>query len=36
MKNLFLGFAHIVAIIAKLLRPDGAKTLVSENLLLKQ
>ena len=36
MKNLFVVFAHILATIAKLLRPSGAKALVSENLLLKQ
>jgi transposase InsO family protein len=36
MKILFLVSAHILATFAKLLRPDGAKTLVSENLLLKQ
>ncbi|MFC1492287.1 integrase core domain-containing protein [Nitrospinota bacterium] len=36
MENLFVVFAHILATIAKLLRPGGAKALVSENLLLKQ
>ena len=36
MMNLFLVFAHLLATIAKLLRPGGAKALVSENLLLKQ
>ncbi|MFC1492289.1 helix-turn-helix domain-containing protein, partial [Nitrospinota bacterium] len=36
MKNLFLVFAHILAAIAKLLRPGGARALVSENLLLKK
>ncbi len=36
MRILFLVFAHMLATIVKLLRPDGAKTLVSENLLLKQ
>ncbi|MEE9240333.1 MAG: helix-turn-helix domain-containing protein, partial [bacterium] len=36
MKTLFLVFAHILATIAKLLRPGGAKALVAENLLLKQ
>jgi transposase InsO family protein len=36
MMNLFLLFAHILATIVKLVRPGGAKTLVSENLLLKQ
>jgi hypothetical protein len=36
MKILFLVSAHILATFAKLLRPGGAKTLVSENLLLKQ
>ena len=36
MENLFVVFAHILAMIAKLLRPGGAKALASENLLLKQ
>jgi hypothetical protein len=36
MKILFLLFAHILTTIAKLLRPGGAKALVSENLLLKK
>ncbi len=36
MENLFVVFAHILATIAKLLTPGGAKALVSENLLLKQ
>ena len=36
MENLFVVFAHILATIAKLLSPGGAKALVSENLLLKQ
>ncbi len=36
MPTLFLLFAHILATIAKLLRPGGAKALVSENLILKQ
>jgi hypothetical protein len=36
MKSLFLVFAHILATIAKLFTPGGAKALVSENLLLKQ
>ncbi len=36
MENLFVVFAHILATISKLLRPGGAKALVSENLLLKQ
>jgi putative transposase len=36
MENLFVAFAHILSTIAKLLRPGGAKALVSENLLLKQ
>ena len=36
MKILFLLFAHMLATIVKLLRPGGAKALVSENLLLKQ
>ena len=36
MMILFLLFAHILATFAKLLRPGGAKALVSENLLLKQ
>ena len=36
MENLFVVFAHILATVAKLLTPDGAKALVSENLLLKQ
>ena len=36
MINLFLVFAHLLATIAKLLRPGGVRALVSENLLLKQ
>jgi len=36
MKTLFLLFAHIPATISKLIRPGGAKALVSENLLLKE
>ncbi len=36
MKILFLLFAHMLATIAKLLKPGGAKALVSENLLLKK
>jgi hypothetical protein len=36
MMNLFLLIAHILATFAKLLRPGGAKALVSENLLLKK
>ncbi len=36
MINLFLVFAHLLATIAKLLRPGGARALVSENLLLKK
>ena len=36
MKNLFFVFAHILATIAKVLTPGGTKSLVSENLLLKQ
>ena len=36
MENLFVAFAHILSTIAKLLRPGGAKALVSENFLLKQ
>ena len=36
MLNLFLIFAHVLATIAKLLRPGGARALVSENLLLKK
>jgi len=36
MENLFVVFAHILATIAKLLRPGGARALAAENLLLKQ
>ena len=36
MKNLFLLFVPILTTIVKLLRPGGAKALVSENLLLKK
>jgi len=36
MENLFVVFAHILATIANLLRPGGARALVSENLLLKK
>jgi hypothetical protein len=36
MMNLFLLFAHVLATIAKLYRPGGARALVSENLLLKK
>jgi hypothetical protein len=36
MENLFVAFAHILSTIAKLLRPGGAKALVSKNLILKQ
>ena len=36
MENLFVVFAHILAVLAKLLGPGGAKALVSENQLLKQ
>jgi len=36
MENLFVVFAHILATIARVLTPGGAKVLVSENLLMKQ
>ena len=36
MPTLILNFTHIMATIARLLRPDGAKALVAENLLLKK
>ena len=36
MVILFFLFAHILTTFAKLLRPGGAKALVSENLILKQ
>jgi hypothetical protein len=36
MKSLFLVFTHILATIAKLMRPGGVRGLAAENLLLKQ
>jgi hypothetical protein len=36
MKNLLLLPAHLVAILAKLLGPDGARAIVADSLLMKQ
>ncbi len=36
MKNMFMVFTDLVSLTHKLLRPDGMKALVAENLLLKQ
>ncbi len=36
MMDLFLVFTHILATIAKLARPGGARALVAGNLLLKK
>ncbi len=36
MMDLFLVFAHILATIAKLLKPGGARALAAGNLLLKK
>ena len=36
MKNLLLMFAHLLATIAKLLGPGGAKAIVADSLLMKQ
>jgi shikimate 5-dehydrogenase len=36
MKNLLLMLAHLLATIAKLLGPGGAKAIVADSLLMKQ
>jgi hypothetical protein len=36
MKDLLLMFAHLLATLAKLLGPGGAKAIVADSLLMKQ
>ena len=36
MKNLLLMLAHLLATLAKLLGPGGAKAIVADSLLMKQ
>jgi len=36
MKDAMILLFHLLAVIARLLRPGGGRTLVAENLLLKQ
>ncbi len=36
MKDIVILLAHLLTTVAKLLGPGGAKTLIAENLLLKQ
>jgi len=36
MKDLLVLFAHFLSTLAKLLSPEGARTIVADSLLMKQ
>ena len=36
MKRLFILLGHFLTLVARLLRPGGARTILAESLLLKQ